>query len=184
MTTDLRDLFPGTTGLDEKSVQALLAAIKKNYNPGEFDYLKFKQSVLSLIQMGMDEATAFKSAFTTASTLGVTKDSLSRSAQSYNYTLQNERENFAEALLSQKKHKIEGRRSEVDELQQKIEQHKYRIKELEREISIFQNRIDTVDQDVEAAKAKIEGTKNRFLNVYEVIDNDIKNDIQLISKYL
>ncbi len=184
MQTDLHDLFPDTKSLDQKSVTALLKSIKNSYHEGSFDYLKFKQSVLSLAKLNMDEATSFKSAFATAQTMGLSKESLIKSANKYIYALEGERESFAEALLKQKEIKVDGRRSEVEKLHDKIASHKQKIKELEREIEIFQQRIDNVDQDVDDAKAKIEGTKRNFLSVYEVISKAIKSDIELITIYL
>lgn len=184
MKTDLRELFPETSGLDTKSVNALLAAIKNNYEDGQFDYLKFKQSVASLLEMGMDEQMAVKSAFTTASTLGLTKEKLVKSAQKYIYALESERETFSQAVLSQKEHQIDGRKSEVVKLEQKIKEHRYKIAELEREIAIFQQRIDSVDQDVESAAVKIENTKTRFFEVYKSIESNIKKDLERIQNFL
>ncbi len=184
MKTDLRELFPGTEGLDDKSINALLTAIKNNYENGEFDYLKFKQSVSSLIELDMSENMAFKSAFTTAATLGLTREKLIKSAEKYIYALEDERESFAQAVLSQKEQQIDGRKAEVDSFAKKIEQHKLKIKELEREIAIFQQRIDNVDQDVETAKVKIEKTKSKFLNVYNILESDIKEDLIRIKKYI
>lgn len=184
MTTDLRDLFEGTKGLDEKSVNALLRALKNNYQEGSFDYLKFKQSLLSLKALNIDETTSYKSAFATASTMGLSKESLLKSAEKYIYALKTERESFAEALLKQKSVKIEGRKSEVTELTEKIQQHRNKIKELEREIDIYQNRIDTVDQDVDAAKLKIETTKDKFLNAHDIMAKEIEEDIISIKQFL
>lgn len=184
MATDLRDLFPQTKDLDNKSVQALLSALIKNHDTGIFDYLKFKESVSTLLKMDMDAHTSYKSAFATASTMGLTKESLLKSAKKYTYALEEERENFASALLNQRSIKVEGRKSEVHDLEKKILSHKEKIKELEREIGIFQNRIDTVDQDVEEANLLLEGTKTKFLNVYEVITSNIRKDIETINQYL
>jgi len=184
MPTDLRDLFPETKDLDSKSVQALLKALVKNYDGTSFDYLKFKESVMSLSKMDLDVTTSYKSAFATAATMGLTKQGLLKSAEKYNYALENEMENFAEALLNQRSIKVEGRRSEVQDLERKIQTHKDKIKELEREIIIFQNRIDSVDHDVENANSLLEGTKNKFLSVYNVITTNIKKDIASITQYL
>lgn len=184
MATDLRDLFPETENLDNKSVQALLAALIKKHNSGNFDYLKFKESVSALLKMNMDVNTSYKSAFATAATMGLTKESLLKSANTYTYALEEERENFATALLNQRSIKVDGRKSEVQEFEKRILTHKEKIKELEREITIFQNRIDTVDQDVEEANLLLEGTKTKFLSVYNVITNSIKKDIESITQYL
>ena len=184
MTTDLRDIFDGTDNLDEKSLNALLKAIKSIYDSNSFDYLKFKQAVSSLSKLDMDNVTSYKSAFMTASTMGLSKDSLLKSANKYIYALENERESFAEALLSQKEIKVNGRKGEVDGLIKKIEQNKVKIKELEREMEILQNRIDTVDHDVEAAQVKIDSTKDKFLKAYDVITKEIKDDITSINQIL
>jgi len=184
MTTDLRDIFSGTDGLDEKSLNALLRAIKSKHDVNSFDYLKFKQAVKALSNIDMDNVTSYKSAFMTASTMGLSKESLLKSANKYIYALENERESFAEALLSQKDLKIDGRKGEVEGLTQKIALHKNKIKELEREIEIFQNRIDTVDQDVETAQLKIDSTKEKFLKAYDVITKEIKDDITSINQIL
>lgn len=184
MKTDLRALFPDTDGLDEKSVAALLKAIKENYENGQFDYLNFKKSVASLGEMNLSEEMAVKSAFATASTLGLTKEDLVKSARKYVYALENERENFAETVLAQKASKIDGRKKEVSELAGKIEQNKLRIRELEREIEIFQKRIDNVDQDVEEARTKIQNTQDKFLRAFDLISSDIEGDIKKINKYL
>lgn len=184
MTIDLSNLFPKVKDFDEKSVYALFKALKNNFEKESFDYLKFRQSVLTLSNMDMEEATAYKSSFATASTMGLTKDKLLKSAKSYSMILDNERESFAAALLQQKSQKIDGRKAEVSELEKKIIQHKNKIKELEREIEIFQGRIDSVDQDVEQASKKIEGTKEKFLDVYRVLSESIKKDIETINLYL
>ena len=184
MTIDLTNLFPGVKDLDEKSVYALLKAMKSNFETNNFDYLNFKQTVKALSKMDMDEVTAYKSAYISASTMGLTKEKLKQSAESYANILDRERESFATALLSQKSQKIEGRKSEVSELQNKIEAHKNKIKELEREMEIFTERINSVDQDVEMAETKIEGTKQKFLTVYKVLSEEISKDITTINNYL
>ncbi len=184
MTIDLNDLFPQVKDLDDKSIFALFRAIKSHFDPATFDYIKFRQSVSALIQMSMDESVSYKSAFATASTMGLTKEKLLKSANRYFSVLEDERESFATALLQQKKVKIEGRKSEVSNLGLQIEKHKQKIQELEREIEIFQKRIDNVDQDVDLATQKIEGTKTKFLDVYNVLSQEIKKDIDTINLHL
>ena len=184
MTTDLQALFPGIKDLDEKSVYALLRALKNNFEGQKFDYIHYKQSVKSLSEMQMDEATSHKSAFMTAATMGLTKESLLASAQNYARVLDNERESFAKALLNQQSQKVEGRKAEVSQYEQKIESHKLKIKELEREIEIFTEKVNSVDQDVELAAKKIAGTKEKFLSVYEVLSKEIAEDIKTINTIL
>jgi len=184
MTIDLEELFLGDKEFDIKSVRALLKALKNNHSNTAFDYIKFKQSVVALQNLDMDVLKAHKSAFATATTMGLTKDALLKSAHRYAQVLENEKESFAQALKNQRDDKVEGRRAEVNKLEQKIDEHKRKIKELEREITIFQNRIDTVDQDVDSNKEKIETTKSKFLEVYDALNTNIVNDINSIKEYI
>jgi len=184
MTIDLADIFSGLDGLDEKSRYALFRALKNNFDSNRFDYFRFKKSLKSLEQLDMDQDTSYKSAFATASTMGLTKESLVSSAKKYLQVLDQERESFATALIERKKVKVDGRKAEVADYHKKIEQHKVKIQELQREIEIFQRSIDNVDQDVEEATLKIEGTKDRFLSVYNVLSQAITADIETINKYL
>ncbi|MBT8191680.1 MAG: hypothetical protein HKN67_02740 [Saprospiraceae bacterium] len=184
MTIDLKELFIDNEALDQKSVMALLKAIKNNHDEKTFDYIKFRQSVSALLKLGMDEVTSYKSAFATASTMGLTVDSLVKSAKKYTYVLQNEKDSFAQAFQNQVDKKIEGRKNEVEKLEKKIQDHKNKIKELEREIAIFQNRIDTVDQDVEAANNKINEASSNFMEVYKTLHESIEKDIDSIKTYL
>jgi len=184
MTLDLQDIFPEIRGLDEKSVRALFRALKNNFDPNAFEYFRFKKSLTALKKLEMDANTSYKSAFATASTMGLTKEKLIKSANKYLYVLEQERESFAAALIHRKKTKVDGKKSEVLNFQRKIEEHKAKILELQREIEIFQGRIDNVDSDVESATSQIEGTKDRFLGVYNKLAEAIKADIETINKYL
>ncbi len=184
MTIDLHDIFPQIGEMDKKSVYALLRALKNSFDPNKFEYLRFKKSVAALEKMNMDTSTSYKSAFATAETMGLTKENLISSAQKYLRTLEHERESFATALLARKKEKVDGKKDEVELYKDKIESHKQKILELQREIEIFQSKIDNVDLDVDSATKKIEGTKNRFLGVYNVLFESIKSDIDTITKYL
>lgn len=65
-------------GADERSLEFIATAIERNNLPG-FDYF-VKRAVYTMLEMKIDEATAFKSAFATAATMGLTKDKLLETA--------------------------------------------------------------------------------------------------------
>lgn len=183
MNVDLNELFNPGKNLDEKSTMALLRALVGSHNSG-FDYLKFKQSIKSLSSMNMDEGTSFKSAFATATTMGLTKKKLVASANRYLGVLQNESESFTDALKSQIDKNVNSRESMIAQLEERIAENKAKIADLEKEIQLFQNKIDNVDNDIEAAQSKIDGTKEKFRNSYVTITDIIKKDIELIELYL
>jgi len=182
MNVDLNDLFNAEKNLDEKSTMALLRAMVKSHNSG-FDYLKFKQSIKSLQEMDIDQSVSFKSAFTTASTLGLTKAKLIASANRYLGVLQSESESFTDALRSQIDRNVNSRETMISELEARIKTNKAKIEELQKEIEAYQNKIDNVDNDIESAQVKIDSTKERFRNSYLTITDIIKKDIELINLY-
>ena len=183
MNIDLNELFNVGDKLDKKSTMALISAMVKSHDTG-FDYLKFKQSIKSLMAINIEESVSFKSAYTTATTLGLTKLKLLASANRYLGVLQRESESFTEALKSQIDKNVNSRESMISQLEDRIKENKAKIAELEREILAYQKKIDNVDGDIETAQTKIDSTKERFRNSYVTITDIIKKDIELINLYL
>jgi hypothetical protein len=104
---------------DQKSVEFLENAMVKKTQTG-FDYLKFKQSLEQLSHLQLDERTALKSAFVTASTMGVTKETLLQSARHYLTILGDEKKQFDQALTNQVQQRIDSKKEELNKLQQQI----------------------------------------------------------------
>jgi len=183
MKINLEELFKKGENTEPSIFRTLLKAIKKEYN-NDFDYLSFKQSIKNLSEMDMDEATSFKSAYATASTLGVTKDKVIKSAKKYLTALKGERISFAEALKNQLATKVNGKKKEAQELKLKIKEYERKIAQMKKDITIFQEKIDTVDEAMASAKSKIMATKERFENTYDGLENEIKEDINHIKTFL
>jgi len=182
MQKNLNALFGENHLLDERSVSFLTNALEKNNLPG-FDYIEFKQSLAALTQM-MDESTAFKSAFATASTVGLTKDKLLQTATHYKKIIDGEKAGFAKAMAKQTIEKVAGKEKEVETLRATIEKHKQQIKQLEEQMAKYQKTIDGADEQVKAAKAKIDAAKEKFDFAHQSVMNQIDKDIENINKYL
>ena len=168
---------------DQKSIDFLENAMIKQTQPG-FDYLKFKQSVEQLAGLKLDVPTSLKSAFVTASTMGVTKDSLLQSARHYLTILGDEKKQFDQALNNQVQQRIDSKKAELQQLQQQIEDHKRQIVKLEKQIVEFQDQIARSDEGVAEAKASIEQTKIKFENTYQQFVSAIELDITAIQQNL
>lgn len=168
---------------DQKSVDFLESAMIKETQPG-FDYLKFKQSLEQLASLKLDAATSLKSAFATASTMGVTKDSLLQSARHYLTILGEEKKQFDQALTNQVQQRIDSKKSELQNLQQQIEDHKRQIAKLEKQILEFQEKITRSDEEVVEAKASIDQTKIKFENTYQQFVSAIESDMTAIQQNL
>ena len=183
MQKDLQSIFGQVTGLDDKSIQFLTQALSKNNLPG-FDYLEFKQSLSALAALNMDEVTAFKSAFATAATVGLTKDKLLKTARHYKNVLDQEKKQFDEALQKQMNQRVASKRSEVEKLKQQIVDNQAKIKDLQDKIAKAQSTIDHADENIQAALEKIETTQKNFEYTYQSIQNQIDQDIQSIEQHL
>ncbi len=183
MQKNLRNLFGDHHGLDDKSVEFLTKALEKNNLPG-FDYLEFKQSLAALLNMNMDQATAMKSSFATASTVGLTKEKLIQTAKHYQQVLNKEKTQFDAALQKQVEQRIAGKQSEVEKLRKQIIQYQEQIRKLEEHIKRSQATIDSADDHISQAREKIDQTKTRFDHAFQSIFNEISKDIDEINTFL
>jgi chromosome segregation ATPase len=182
MNKDIKKMFGDHHGLDDKSVDFLTKALAKNNLPG-FDYIEFKQSLRALREM-MDEPTAYKSAFATAATVGLTKEKLLKTATHYKNILATEKKQFDAALQKQMEQRVHSKLTEVEKLKKQIVEYKEKIKALEAKMAKSQSTIDNADQHIQAAKAKIEGTRDDFEHTLQSIVNEIDQDIESINQYL
>ncbi|MCB0585931.1 MAG: hypothetical protein KDD06_11480 [Phaeodactylibacter sp.] len=183
MQQNVKTLFNAGKGLDERSINSLTKALEKSNLQG-FDYIEFKQSLGKLQAMDMDEATAYKSAFVTASTMGLTKEKLLKTAEHYKKVLFNEKQQFDQALQKQMQQRVESKRTEVEKMKKQVEEYKAKIQQLEEKIAQAQNTIDHADEHIQAAREKIETTKEAFESALRSILNEIDKDIENINTIL
>jgi len=183
MQKNLKDLFGEDHGLDIKSIKFLTSALEKNNLPG-FDYIEYKQSLLALAGLHMDEETSFKSAYATASTLGLTKEKLVKTAEHYKKILMNEKVQFDAALQKQVQQRVNNKVDELEKLKKQIDEYKQKISQLEQKISRNQETIEKQDDVIQKAKEKIESTKDGFELTLQSLMNEIDKDIENINSYL
>lgn len=183
MNKNLKSLFGSAHGLDQKSIDFLTNALEKNNLPG-FDYLEFKLALAALARMEMEEETSFKSAFATASTMGLTKVRLLETADHYKKVLNKERAQFDVALKNQMQHKVASKQQEVEKLKEQIVKHREKIQQLEVQIDKYQATIDGADALIEESKQKIIATQSNFEMTHQTILNEIDKDLDNIKRYL
>ena len=73
----------------------VLAEALQNNNIDGVDYFEFRQSLLSLSKISMDEKTRYQSAFAMAQAMGATPKQLIETAEHYLNVLKNEEHKFA-----------------------------------------------------------------------------------------
>jgi len=170
-------------GIDNRSLEFIAQAIEKNNLPG-FDYFEFKRAVAQLATMNLDEATAHKSAFATAATLGITKEKLIETAGYYRNVVEKEKEHFAQALDHQNNTKVAARQLEVSRLRDQIERHKIEIARLQDEIAGYLNQADAADASIKQESEKLEKSKSAFEKAHQSVLMTIDRDVEQMHKHL
>ncbi len=183
ITEMIKNMFGDNHGLDERSVDFISKAIEKANLPG-FDYVEFKQALSNIAKMNIDEATAFKSAYGTAMTMGLTKEKLLETANHYRAIVSKEKEQFDVASEKQKDLKIGDNLRQVDDMSKKILDNELKIKQLQDEIETLRVKVRGMDYEREQAYSKIEEAKTKFTFAHQSILNQIEKDIENIQKYL
>ncbi|MBK8444516.1 MAG: hypothetical protein IPL35_14385 [Sphingobacteriales bacterium] len=169
--------------IDEKITSTLLQAIESNNLDG-FDYLEYKKSLQALANLPMDEATKYRSAFATASTMGISLSKLLESATYYVQILEREKNTFDEALKGKSENDVQGKRQEQERLRQALQQKAETIQRLTEEMKRDQSAVDEIDQYIASITQKLAQTKNNFEVSYQNIYQQMDNDIQKIKQYL
>ena len=183
MQKELKSIFAKSGNNDDKSLDFLTSALNKNNLKG-FDYLEYKLSLGRLSDMGMDEVVAYKSAFATATTVGLTKEKLISSAQHYKQVLAQEKSQFDLALKNQMVKRVQSKRAEVEKLKKQIVEWQKNIQKLQDQITTSQATIDTADQNIQAETDKIELTKLNFENTHKNVLSQIDEDLSSIQNLI
>lgn len=183
MNLNLKEIFDDKNQLDKKSLDFLLKAIEKNNQSG-FDYLEFKQALIRLENLEIDEGTAIKTAFATASTVGLTKEKLIGSAEYYLNILKEEFKQFNSALEKQMESRVHSKQKQKSTLESKKENILKKINALNEELKELEKKLNTIDAEADAARNKIEETSERFGKTLLTITKRIESDMDQFRSQL
>ncbi len=190
MPLDLQKIFGDAQQVDEKYLKSLLGALERENLEG-FDYLEFKQAVQNLLAMDMEPATALKSAFATAQTMGLTKDKLLQSAEHYIAVLMGEEKKVKEAASRKLRERMSDASKKKAQLENAIKAAKERmaalkaeLQQLEKDLEKHSAELSSLTQKGEGEKQKIAEREAAFLKASAHIKEVIAADIEQIRKAL
>ncbi|MCS7036034.1 MAG: hypothetical protein RMJ33_10285 [Saprospiraceae bacterium] len=175
-------LFP-LQDADERSLELLLGALEENNLPG-FDYIEFKRAAVALQRMDLDEATAYKSAFTTAATVGLSKEKLLESAKYYSNLIEQEQAQFEAALQSRREREVTAREREIARLKDQIERHRAEIARLQDELGRYLNDIERAEAARQSEEQKLARAQAAFDQTRQALLRSIEQDIERLHRYL
>ncbi len=183
--------FGDLDGLDEKSLDMLSSVLNKNNLEG-FDYLEFKAAVHALQQdINMDVPTAYKSAFATASTMGLDKNKLLETTRYYLNLLKQEKTKVQQAAKKKLAEQVAEQETKQKRLLQEIAEGEAALKKLEAELAerrqslkhkrqVLSKQIEQLEQ----ARQKITHTEQKFIRTCHVLEQRIADDLEKIKQIL
>ncbi len=148
------------------------------------DYFEYKQSLQATQNLGLDEATRYRSAFAMGQTMGLTLTKLHETALYYINVLEREEQKFMDALKQQGEGKNRTMIDEVAAMEKAIIDKTAQIETLHREIADLQQKTTGLKQSVAENSQKIDGMKNQFEASYLDLRKQIEADVQKIQQYL
>ena len=183
MKEDFDNIFALSEEMDSKSVYYLTNAILKNDLPG-FDYLEFKRSLTNLKSMDMDNTMAIRSAFATASTVGLTKQKLVESARHYMKVLEKEKKQFGDAFKNQMEVQIKKRQQKLEDLKLLMDKYTKEIESLQQKLVEVQTHTQKTEGEIGNSSDKLKEAADKFENTFTVIHSQIEDDIKIINDLL
>ncbi|HRI29356.1 MAG TPA: hypothetical protein PK239_08600 [Chitinophagales bacterium] len=171
------------TKTDPRVYEMLLSVIESNNQDG-FDYLEFKASLQALNNLPLDEATKYKSAFATASTMGLTLDKLITSADFYKNVLNRERDKFKAELERKMQDTVVSKDKEKQQLEDNINKKEQQIANLSSEINQHRQNLAQLQQQLAEIQFKIQQTQSAFFNTHQHLLSQFEDDMQKMRQYL
>lgn len=174
---------PQETGTGNRFLNVLAEAIEKNNQQG-FDYLEFRQALVNLSKLSMDESTRYKSAYAAAQAMGVSPSFLISSAKAYLAILEGESKKFSIAEQNQRTRVVEERKNELEQISGEIRKKQETITKLQDEVEQLTKKLEEKKNEARAMSGKLEQTKVEFESAYKSLFGQISQDIQKMDQYL
>lgn len=183
MKKSLALLFGDASDQDKRSAKLIIGALEKNTQQG-FDYVEYRASLDGLAKLDMDEPIRYQSAFVTASTMGLTRAKLLKTAKFYRSVVVKEKEHFEKALEQQMTKGVAKLQSDIKKLEEAIRIKEEQIKKLQADIEKHNGKITDVQSKIDNADQKIQNTQAGFERAYTTILDFIDTDISNIESYI
>ncbi len=167
----------------KKFTSILLKALNKNNLDGS-DYLEFKDSLHSLKGVIDDEPTRYKSSYAVLSNNGVTKEKLIETSQHYIDVLKAEKQNFEATFRDQQAKQVKAREDKLVRLTSGLEKKKSQLQKLIADIEKTEEDLKVAKKEINQVAGKVQLTKDQFMASYQMIMNQIKEDVSKIKKYI
>lgn len=179
----IQELFSSIEVEDQRSFKFLADAMQKSKAKG-FDYLNFREAVANLQAEGLEEAVAFRYAFTTAKTMGISKAQLAKSLKQYVAILDREKSSFEAALNKRTAERVTKRESDIAKLKKSMEVARTKIEQLKAQVAKAEERIVAERKQIEVDQSQLDDRRSGFEGAHSALKEVITEDIQRIDSLL
>lgn len=175
MAKDPTKAFNQDGSLNEDAVSALSKALS-TADKATFSYLEFRLAAKQLIASGQSEQQAFESVFTTASTIGVDRESLALSAEAYLKTLEAEHEKFVEAMEKRMTSGVAADQAKIDKVIQAIAKLTDQKATIEAKLEEAEAKKIELEEALKNVQERVQERGKHMIAAYEAMHAEIKSD--------
>jgi hypothetical protein len=145
------------------------------------DYYEFIKMMEVLEKAVPDEKARMAAVFASLSVQGLTKDKLLKTAEKYQEVIENDHQNFNNALSAKSDSDINNKKQTALELDQTIRDNSELIQKLTKEITKSQVEIGKLKEQISESEDKLANSKKGYEVAYNAMLSKIKSDIRSIQ---
>ena len=177
MAKDPSKAFNQDGSLNEDAVAALSKALS-TADKSTFSYLEFRLAAKQLIANGQSQEQAFESVFTTASTIGVDRESLALSAEAYLKTLEAEHEKFSQAMEKRMTSGVAADQAKIDKTIQAIEKLTAQKAQIETKLADAEAKKIELEDALKVLQERVQERGKHMVAAYEAMHAEIESDFK------
>lgn len=175
----------GTAQVDRKFVEHFVDLLEKANLPGP-DYFEYKQALKSMEGLGLPEDKQFQAAWASFKAMGGVKDTsiLTTSAGQYLSILDKDRTAFLKDVEKAINERVGALQQEHKKLEESNIAINQQLTDLQKKIEDNKNRLGQIAGEITEQSAKINLNKDSFELTYNSFVEQIKSDLEQITKHL
>lgn len=173
--------IPGA--VDENMVNFLSQAIEEANIPG-FDYIEFRNSLAAMANTPLPENQKYIAVFATASTMGLTKDSLLKAIDHYQGILDSKKKEFQVQVDQMTVREVQKREDLKAAKEAEIQTLLQQIQDAQAAIATKQQEVLEINSEIGRERLNIQQTAASFEATYNFISGKLQGDKQKIEAYI
>jgi len=177
---------PAPTGtVDAKFAEHFAGVLAKNNLPGP-DYFEFRETLRSLVGLGLSEDQQYQAAWASFKALGGAPDvaRLTSTANQYLTVLGKDREAFGQSVEAAIAERVGGLQREQQQLQADTEALTRQLAEIQQKLAANAARLAAIGGEVAEQSGRLNQNRQNYEATYGHFTSQIRADLAKIGQYL